>query len=137
MKIESRRFEYGTKFTISRLSIDGVFECFVLEDVVREAGVKVAGETAIPAGIYPVVIDHSNHFDRDLPHILNVPMFEGIRIHSGNTDLDTEGCLLVGSTWNGGDNVGGSHYAFDKFFPKLQAAIAAGEDIKIEVVDTK
>ena len=64
-------------------------------------------------------------------------MFEGIRIHSGNTDVDTEGCLLVGTTWGGGDFIGNSVVAFNHLFPQLQAAIAAGESVTIEIQDTK
>ena len=136
MIITVRRFEYGETYTISRMSLDDVYECYVLEDVVRPAGVKVAGQTAIPAGTYKVIIDHSEHFQKDLPHILDVPMFEGIRIHSGNTDLDTEGCLLVGKVWPGGDDIMQSRYAFDEFFPKLQKALGEGE-VTIQIVDTK
>ena len=136
MKLVSRRFEYGDSYTISRLSVDGAPECYVLEDVVRGAGIKVAGQTAIPAGVYSVIVDFSNHFSRDLPHVLDVPMFEGIRIHSGNTDADTEGCLLVGSDWHGGDVIINSRVAFDKLFPKLQAALAAGDTVTLEIQDT-
>jgi hypothetical protein len=77
-------------------------ELFTLEDAVREvpgapvAGWKKSGVTAIPTGRFRVIIDHSEHFQKDLPHILNVPGFEGVRIHSGNTIADTEGCPLVG-----------------------------------------
>jgi hypothetical protein len=139
MKISVRRFEYGTNFTVSKLYINDTteFECYVLEDVVRAPGVKVKGETAIPAGTYTVTIDYSPHFGKNMPHILNVPMFEGIRIHSGNTDVDTEGCLLLGSTWGGGDYIGGSRDAFNKFFPKLSKAIADKETVTITIIDTK
>ena len=136
MLLLSHRFEYADNYTVSRLYINGTYECYVLEDKVRAPGVKVPSETAIPAGTYKVVINHSEHFDKNLPQILDVPMFEGIRIHSGNTDLDTEGCLLVGDLWNGGDNISNSRVAFDRLFPKLQAAIAAGQDITITVEDT-
>lgn len=82
--------------------MQGKPELFVLEDAVREqVGVpvekwKIAGATAIPCGRFRVIIDHSDHFNKDLPHVLGVPGFDGIRIHPGNTPLDTEGCLLVG-----------------------------------------
>ena len=75
--------------------LDGRFGVLHLEDVVRQ-GEKVPGQTAIPEGIYTVQITFSNRFKRDLPLLLNVPNFEGIRIHPGNTDADTEGCILVG-----------------------------------------
>ena len=133
MNLVSRRFEYSQHYTVSKLTIDNIFECYVLEDVVRAKGVKVMGETAIPSGRYQVVIDHSEHFGKDLPHLLNIPMFEGIRIHSGNTDKDTEGCLLVGTAWGGGDKITNSRVAFDRLFEKLQASTTP---IYIEIVDT-
>ena len=80
--------------TIAELLVDDQYECFTLEDVPRE--VKIPGETAIPTGRYKVVITHSQRFDRDLPLLLDVPGFTGIRIHAGNTDADTRGCILVG-----------------------------------------
>lgn len=122
MKLNLKRFEYGTNYTIGKLYVDDVYECFVLEDKVRPAGVKVDGATAIPTGTYKVVIDMSTRFKQNMPHILNVPGFEGIRIHSGNTDADTEGCLLLGTTWAGGDFIGQSKDAFNKFFAKLLKA---------------
>ena len=121
MNIKIRRFEFGSTYTVGKLYIDDVYQCFTLEDLVRE-GVKVDGQTAIPYGTYSVVIDHSNRFNRDMPHILNVPGFEGVRIHSGNTSKDTEGCILLGTTWAGNDFIGNSKIAFDAFFTKLQLA---------------
>jgi len=58
-------------------------------------------------------------------------------IHSGNTDADTEGCLLVGESWNGGDWIGSSKVAFNKLFPKMQKALDAGETITITIIDSK
>ena len=121
MELKLRRFEFGTTYTIGKLYVDGIYHCFTLEDKVRE-GEKVNGQTAIPYGTYSVIIDHSNRFNRDLPHVLNVPGFEGIRIHTGNTDADTEGCILLGTTWAGKDFVGNSKFAFDPFFEKLKTA---------------
>jgi hypothetical protein len=106
--------------TIGELSIDGKFECYVLEDVVRK-GSKVPGKTAIPAGTYKVIIDMSTRFKRLMPHILDVENFSGVRIHSGNVAENTEGCPLLGRT-KSKDFVGESKLAFDAFFPKLQAA---------------
>ena len=111
--------------TLGHLSIDGVPECFTLEDVVRAPGVKVPGATAIPAGRYQVIIDWSNRFQKPMPHVLNVPGFEGIRIHCGNTAADTEGCILLGSNATR-STITGSVLAFDKFFLKLQAALKRG-----------
>lgn len=136
MNITSRRVEYSNNYTISRLSVNGSYECYVLEDVVRDPGVKVPGKTAIPAGTYEVIIDYSPHFKCDMPHILNVPMFEDIRIHWGNTDVDTEGCLLLGTTWGGGDFIGNSKVAFNHFFPQLKKAIDSGEKVYITIENT-
>ena len=117
MNLIVKRFEFGPDYTIGRLYIDGDYFCYTLEDKVRVE--KIPGETAIPAGRYSVIVDHSNHFQRDLPHILNVPGFEGVRIHPGNTKADTEGCILVGYTWNGVGFVGNSRQAFEDFFHRL------------------
>jgi hypothetical protein len=113
--------------TIGVLSIDGQQECYILEDVERE--VKVYGETAIPLGRYRVVIDHSNRFKRLLPHLLDVPGFEGIRIHPGNKAGDTHGCLLPGLD-KYADSVGHSVIAFGNLYRRLRQAT---DDIYIEV----
>src|SRR4051794_1532912 len=94
MDLKVIRKQFTDKSTIGDLFINDQFECFTLEDVVRP--VKIKGMTAIPAGIYEVVINFSERFRKLLPLLLNVPTFDGIRIHPGNTDKDTEGCILVG-----------------------------------------
>ena len=109
--------------TISTLTIDGRFECFVLEDRFRPPPqAKVPKKTAIPNGRYRVQITHSQRFNRDLPLLIDVPGFQGIRIHPGNTAEDTEGCLLPGRTQEA-DRVGESRLAFEALFAKLRAAI--------------
>ena len=95
MKIEVKRTFKGTEYTIGKLYIDGNYFCDTLEDTVR-IGDKVYGKTAIPAGTYKVKKTFSPRFKKVLPEILNVPGFSGVRIHSGNTAKDTEGCLLLG-----------------------------------------
>lgn len=114
--------------TPGRLYLNGVLECHTLEDVVRAPGVKVYGETAIPAGSYQVLLTMSPRFKRVLPLLLKVPNFEGIRIHPGNTDKDTDGCILVGDAPSV-DFLGQSRVAFDRLFAKLQAA----KQIEIEI----
>ena len=119
--------------TVGTLYVDGNFECWTLEDRTRE-GPKVQGETAIPGGTYKVIVDFSNRFQRMMPHLLDVPGFTGIRIHSGNTAADTEGCILVGQYHEiGSDIIGRSKLAFDALFPKLQAAIDAGDQIQVSI----
>jgi hypothetical protein len=93
-------------------------ECFVLEDTVRAPGVKIQNETAIPAGRFRVIVDWSNRFKKYAFHILNVPDFTGIRMHSGNTDQDTDGCLLVGRD-RALNCVEFSHVAFVALWEKL------------------
>lgn len=88
--------------TLGVLFVDGRYFAFTLEDEVREqAGVpvalwKVPGQTAIPAGRYPVRVSWSPRFRRPLPELLDVPGFTGVRIHRGNRPEDTDGCILVG-----------------------------------------
>jgi hypothetical protein len=139
MNLRVIRQTFTDKSTIGELYIEGKFECFTLEDKVREIpGVpvstwKVAKETAIPYGIYSLILDYSDRFKKVMPHILDVPGFQGIRCHSGNTDADTEGCLLVGRT-KAVDDIGESKLAFDALFAKLQAA---NEKEKITILYTK
>ncbi len=115
--------------TLGELRVDGAFECFTLEDVVRP--VKIKGMTAIPAGHYEVVVSFSQRFGKPLPLLLDVPNFDAIRIHPGNTARDTEGCILVGTKIRG-DSVVNSRIAFDALFPKIVAA-ARREKIFIEI----
>lgn len=109
--------------TIGELAIDNRFQCFVLEDTIRVT--KVYGQTAIAAGRYQVVITFSNRFKQEMPLLLNVPNFEGIRIHMGNTPEDTQGCLLLGES-RGINFVGQSRVAYSKFLAKLRIGLKAG-----------
>ena len=119
MVITVKRLYKTDTSVIGELLVDGIFECYTLEDVERP--VKIKGETAIPKGTYRVIINESNRFKRLLPLLIDVPNFEGIRIHSGNSNHDTEGCILVGQTRNK-NYIGQSRKAFDKLFKKMQAA---------------
>jgi hypothetical protein len=138
MRIQVSRVQCDSACTIGQLSVDGVPQCYSLEDVVREvpgepvASWKIFGKTAIPRGLYRVVITPSAHFGRDLPELLDVPGFSGVRIHPGNVAADTEGCILVGMD-KGADSIGRSRIAFDALFPKIQAAIAANDEVWIQV----
>lgn len=129
MKLLLKRNKSTNKATIGSLYLDGKFQCYTLEDVVREQ--KIFGETAIPTGIYKVIINRSARFGVDLPLLLNVPNYEGIRIHPGNTDKDTEGCILVGVTVTEQNTLGSSRIAFNALMEKLKTAQA----ITIEVTN--
>lgn len=120
MKLLLKRLHKTNNSTIGELSIDGKFQCYVIEDIERVE--KVKGKTAIPKGTYQVVITMSNRFKKNLPLLLNVPNFEGVRIHSGNTALDTEGCLILGKT-RAIDFVGNSKLAMSEFMSKLESAL--------------
>jgi len=114
------------------LLIDDKHECFTLEDIVRP--VKIKNETAIPAGSYNVLITHSERFGRDMPLLENVPGYEGVRIHWGNTAKDTEGCILVGTTKDT-DFIGHSRDEFASLFDKLKTAIGKGEKVTITITN--
>lgn len=144
MELISIRKEFGSNYTKSNLLLNGLLECCVLEDADRQRqadgtiiqwtpNLKILGRTAIPYGRYRITIDQSERFKRLMPHILDVPDFTSIRIHRGNTDKDTEGCLLVGSDWGQGDYVGRSKIAFDALYPKLETAFNNKEEIWIEI----
>lgn len=104
----------GVKNTIGNLFFNGIWFCYILEDTVRElkdlnkdgdfednGEGKIYGETAIPEGTYKVVLNISNRFKKLLPLLVDVPGFEGVRIHSGNTEADSHGCLITGMKTDG------------------------------------
>lgn len=132
MHLDLHRTTFTNESTIGELSVDGVFECYVLEDRVRPAGQKVFGKTAIPAGTYGIIVNMSNRFRRLMPLLLKVPGYEGVRIHSGNTAADTEGCLLVGLDQDA-DFVGRSRDAYSRLMPRLQDALNAGRPVTITI----
>lgn len=119
MKLNLKRLHKTEFSTIGELTVDGLFQCYTLEDKERE--VKIKSETAIPKGTYKVIINQSARFKTLLPLLLDVPGFEGIRIHPGNTNHDTEGCILVGKT-RGTDFIGKSRKAFAELFEKMKLA---------------
>lgn len=106
MEIEVKRIAKKSTYTIGKLYIDGKYICDTLEDTDRGicqtmdlrqiAHIKIKGKTAIPAGRYEVVVTYSPKFRMNLPILKNVPGYEGVRIHAGNTASDTEGCILCG-----------------------------------------
>ena len=122
--------------TLGSLFIDDHWQCHTLEDVIRPAGEKVRNKTAIPPGRYKLILSMSNRFKKIMPEVLNVPMFTGIRIHSGNTAKDTAGCLLVGQTRSVETrSIGRSRAAYTALMLKLVAALKAGDTIDITYVN--
>ena len=117
-------------YTIGSLLLDGDYFCDTLEDPVR--GAKMPGITAIPAGRYKVIVNRSPRFGRDLPRLLDVPGFEGILIHRGNTAKDTAGCILVGENKEPGKVVNSGRYE-EELTRILKEAQANGEEIRIEI----
>ena len=136
MQIDVIRSIKTAQSTQGSLSVNGIFAAYTLEPTTREvAGQpvsqwKIQDKTAIPCGTYPVTIDFSEKFDRSMPLINNVPDFEGVRIHWGNSAKDTDGCCLVGQHTQT-DWISDSRPAFDALFPKIAAAIADGEAVTI------
>lgn len=128
MKITLKRIAKKDTYTIGKLYIDDIYFCDTLEDKDRCLNsdmseeeiikIKVKGETAIPTGIYNISITYSHKFKRDMPLIENVKGFAGIRIHAGNTDKDSEGCILVGENKVIGKLIN-SRNTYNKLFNRL------------------
>ena len=147
MKLNVIRHQFGKDATNGLLFIDGVFECYTLEDEVRDA--KVHSETAIPLGTYEIKFRNIGGFDtkykarygttfhKGMLELQDVPNFKYILIHTGNTDEHTAGCLLLGETQQDLDKgkdgfVGGSGDAYKKMYPKVRDALLNGEKVTIE-----
>ena len=140
MEFNLIRSPSSLRCTISEVSVGGRHLCYVLEDVVRQregepvSAWKIKGETAIPTGRYEIVIDMSTRFGKLMPHLLGVEGFEGIRIHPGNSEVDTEGCLLPGTEVGPASNsVLNSRTAYNTWFHLLDATLARGERCFITV----
>jgi len=121
MNLTLKRLYFKPDYTIGRLYIDDVYHCDTLEDTYRDLSLveKVYGKTAIPFGTYKVILSISKRFGKLLPELLDVPQFTGIRVHSGNTVNDTEGCILVGLNKYRGQLIM-SKYALDTLINKLE-----------------
>ena len=119
--------------TLGRLYANGTFVCYTLEDVVRPDGVKIAKETAVPAGNYLVDITPSPRFGCLMPLLINVQGFVGVRIHWGNAAKDTDGCILVGDS-KGAGWIGGSRKAWDSLMAMIRAAKARGESVMLSIL---
>lgn len=146
MKIDLLRYSANNESTLGLLFIDGVFECYTLEDEYRE--VKVMHETRIPEGTYKISLakwgSHHERYGKKFPEfhngmliLENVPNFTGILIHMGNTDDHTSGCILLGNTANNNKYadgfIGESEKAYRSVYPKIAEAILRNEPVTITV----
>lgn len=133
MEIKLKRIAKKSSYTIGKLYIDNVYFCDTLEDCDRGLiqsmplkdlqRIKVKDRTAIPTGTYKVLWTYSPRFKKMMPLIDNVPGFSGIRIHSGNTDSDTSGCILCGENKEVGKVIN-SKTTINKLYPIVKAACA-------------
>lgn len=138
MKLSLCRSKPEQTCTPGDLYVNGVWECYTLEDVIREVpGVPVAewkihGKTAIPEGVYRVTLEDSSRFGPETITINNVPGFTSIRMHAGNTDADTDGCPLVGQA-RGHESLLRSRAALEALKPKIRSALYGGGEVTISV----
>ena len=150
MKLDVIRTQFGKDATNGLLFINGVFECFTLEDEVRD--VKVMSETAIPLGTYEIKFRNIGGFDtkykarygstfhKGMLELQDVPNFKYILIHTGNTDEHTAGCLLVGDSQENNNIIkdgfiGKSTNAYKRIYPDISRALQEGKEVTIEYVD--
>lgn len=136
MELKLKRKWRTDQSTIGELSLNGNLICYILED--RDRGlkqsmslseinrIKVKHETCIPSGRYEITITFSQRFKRDLPLLLNVPGYDGIRIHTGNTNADTSGCLLPGKVLSI-NKVSNSTTAFNELFQLIRDGLKLGK----------
>lgn len=129
--IKVERFIHHPDCEIGRVYVNNEFVCFSIEDANRPN--KIKGETCIPLGKYPLGTRLSPRFSKIFNHdmiwVQNVPGFEFILIHWGNTIKDTEGCLIIGDKIgivNQLDAVLNSRNTYVKFYDKVIASIKAG-----------
>ena len=140
MKLTLKRIALRPTYTIGKLYIDDVYFCDTIEDTVRDINKngkfdngekKIHSKTAIPYGIYEIKWTYSPRFKKYTPQLMNVPSFEGIRIHAGNTSADTEGCLILGENKQVG-KVLNSRATINKFYPIIKKACSKGK-VTIEI----
>ena len=142
MELLLERKYFKDTYTIGNLYIDGKFFCNTLEDKNRDINkngkfdgleTKVYSETCIPFGTYEVIVNYSPKFKRELPRLLNVPYFDGILIHRGNTSQDSAGCILVGENKVKGKVINSTKYELE-LVKVLKNSINKGEKIIIKII---
>ena len=153
MKLKVLRFSSQEDSTSGLLFLEGdlglEFLCYTLEDERRI--LKIKGESRVPAGTYKIELRtqggfHEKYkkkyrtFHKGMLHVTNVPNFEYILIHTGNTDEHTAGCLLVGDSQENNviikdGFIGKSVNAYKRIYPNISKAISRNEEVTIEYID--
>ena len=142
MNLTLKRLNLTPNYTEGELYVNGVYFCKTLEDTNRDLNKngqfdnnekKVYGETCIPYGKYKVILSYSPKFKRELPEILEVPNFQGIRIHRGNKISDTLGCILCGEKVKNGYLSNSTPYEI-KLVELFKQAKLRNEESFIEII---
>ena len=142
MNLTLKRLNLTPNYTEGELYVNGVYFCKTLEDTNRDLNKngqfdnnekKVYGETCIPYGKYKVIVSYSPKFKRELPEILGVNSFSGIRVHRGNTIKDTLGCILCGERVVDGYLYNSTPYELE-LTSKLKQEVTRGNTIYLDIV---
>lgn len=137
MNLRLYRFHSSPDDTLGLLYLDDKFSAFTVEDEHRDK--KIYGETRIPAGTYEIKLTNSPKFGRMMPEIVGVSDFTGIRIHSGNDEGDTEGCIVLGNAarfnHGGKSRVEDSKSAVERIEPLIISALRGGEKVYLTIYD--
>ena len=147
MKLTVVRHQFGTDATNGLLFIDGVFECYTVED--QYQAVKVMHETCIPEGTYDIKFRKVGGFNEryskryknahyGMLHLQDVPNFTYILIHAGNTSDDSSGCILTTTTQTDLDSAkagfgGQSQLAYKRMYDKVAKVLLQGKPVQIEI----
>ena len=142
MELKLIRKYRKTDYTIGILYVNNKYFCEILEDIDRGLKdsmsleeikkIKIKDQTCIPYGKYQILMTYSPKYKKIMPLVNNVKGFEGIRIHSGNTNKDTSGCLLPGFNKIKGQVIN-SRETFNKLYSLIQTAINNKENVTIEI----
>ena len=142
MNLTLKRLNLTPNYTEGELYVNGVYFCKTLEDTNRDLNKngqfdnsekKVYGETCIPYGKYKIILSYSPKFKRELPEILVVPNFQGIRVHRGNKISDTLGCVLCGEKVKNGYLSNSTPYEI-KLVELFKQAKSRNEESFIEII---
>ena len=142
MNLTLKRLNLTPNYTEGELYVNDVYFCKTLEDTNRDLNKngqfdnnekKVYGETCIPYGKYKVILSYSPKFKRELPEILEVPDFQGIRIHRGNKISDTLGCVLCGEKVKNGYLSNSTPYEI-KLVELFKQAKSRNEESFLEII---